>query len=120
MALTALIRSIVGYLLAWLLATPPAAALLGWLTDTAGWRFDVDRATGWLTVLLYGVVVYVGNKLGSRWGFINQILSLGRAKSAPVYIPNGQESVTATVTPPGAQTMVTVEDSGGTHLAAAS
>jgi hypothetical protein len=110
MALTAAIRTI----LITLIATG-----VGWLVDKLNLAglFDVQPVAeviaNMVIVFGSGLVAYTVNKLGSRWAFINYILSLGRAKSPAVYIPGDKENATAFSTPPGEQTQVVTTDADG-------
>jgi hypothetical protein len=122
MALTATIRNLVMGLIALLLSLPAVQPVIEFL-DKSGIEITPEflsmvslAVAGTVSTFILGLVTYLANKLGGRFTIINQILSLGRAKSPAAYVPNGQESVTMTTTPNKVQTDVVVEDAGGKHL----
>lgn len=115
MALTAAIRSVLIGLLAALVGTAAA-----WLSATLGVEIGPeDQLKLVLFVVTFvmtfgsGVVAYVVNKLGNKYPIVNQIMSLGRAKTGAMFVPNNKESVTATATESGNNTHITVESAAG-------
>lgn len=110
MALTAAIRT---FLMALFVAGLTWVAQAINLTD-----FDIEGTAALLagaaTTIAMGLVSYALNKLGSRWGWINSILSLGRSSTSATYVPRHAESIEVTVTPPGEQTTVTEQTDGVT------
>ena len=91
---------------------------LTWLVTRLG-IVDLDIAavadllTGVVITFGSGAVAYALNKLGSRYSWVNLILSFGRAKSSSVYVPADKEVVEVLTTPPGERTIVTASDSVG-------
>lgn len=115
MAMTAAIRNMVFALLVMLAATPAVQGVIEFLA-TAGIVIDQDWlwvAAGAISIFIAGLITYVINKLGSRWSFINMIMSLGRAKTGATYIPSNQETITVTTTPPGESTLVVSTNEAG-------
>lgn len=111
MGITAAIRSILITFI---------ASGLGWLVAALGLAegvIDVDGTAAAIAnvVVIFGsgLVAYAVNKLGSKWEWINTILSFGRARSPAIYVEKDQTSVTATVTPPGMETEVVSVDAFG-------
>ena len=119
MALTAAIRTLLIGLI-----TGLVAAAAAWLSALGVEITPEDQlkivlyVVGFVMTVGSGLVAYGINKLGSKYPWVNQIISLGRAKSPAVYIPNNKEEVTATATPPGEVTSVTTTDAEGTTSAA--
>ncbi len=115
MAITAAIRSLIITLtalgLSWLVTTLN-------LTDQIDVKAVAEVVANGIIVVGSGLVAYTVNKLGSRWPWVNQVMSLWRAKSPAVYIPNDKEEVTATATPPGEVTTVTTTSATGAEAAA--
>lgn len=113
MALTAAIRTLLIGLI---------ASGLTWLATQLALTLDVaaisETVGNVLFVVLGGLVAYVVNKAGSKYPWVNQLLSLWRAKSPAVYIPNSEESVTAIATPPGEKTVVVSTDAAGSESSA--
>lgn len=59
------------------------AALVAWLV---GQGIDVPAEWAEATILLLlGIVVFLLNKAGEKWPWINQLLSLGLSPSTPTY-----------------------------------
>jgi hypothetical protein len=115
MALTAAIRSALIGLLSALVATAAT-----FLADKVGYVISPEdqlRIVLWIVGFAItfgnGLVAWVVNKVGSKYPIVNQILSFGRAKTGAMYVPNNKESVTATATPSGEATSVTVEGPQG-------
>lgn len=108
MAITAAIRSLLIGLI---------ASGLTWLATRLALELDVatisETVGTAVFVVLSGGVAYVVNKAGSKYPWVNQVLSLWRAKSPAVYIPNNKEEVNATATPPGEVTKVTTTSAAG-------
>lgn len=108
MALTAAIRTLIIGLI---------ASGLTWLVTELGIALDVTAISETIGNVIFvvatGLVAYGVNKLGSKYPWVNQLLSLWRAKSPAVYVPNDQESVTATATPPGEKTTVVATSAVG-------
>lgn len=109
MPLTAALRSVLIALIArgitWVATTLDVALDVNAISDALGTA---------LWVFLSGVVAYAVNKLGSKYAWINLLLSFGRAKSSAVYIPSDQKAVVATETPSGVDTSVVTVDNDGT------
>ena len=110
MALTAAIRTLLITLIAMGLSW--VVEKLG-LTDQIDVQAVAETAAAAIIVVGSGLVAYLVNKLGSKFPWINQFMSLGRAKSPSVYIPNDKEVVTATATPPGEETTITTTTASG-------
>lgn len=97
-------------------------AILGvfatWLADKLpGVEIDVAAVSLWvvgfITTFGGGFVAWALNKLGSRFPWINTVLSWGRSKAPSLYIPKQAESIEATITPPGEQTRVLATTESG-------
>lgn len=119
MALTATIRNLIMSLLALLLSLPavqPVIELLAMIgfTITPEFLSAVSlTVAGFVSTFILGLVTYTVNKLGSKWGWINTIMSAGRSATSAAYVPRHAESIEVTVTPPGEQTTVTAESKSG-------
>lgn len=115
MTLTAMLRSLVQYVVAAVLSLAPVVTAVDFLIDEV--KMPIGR--GVLAVALEGFVfaAVVGGlmKLGTKYPWVNKVMSFGRSGSSPVYVPAGDVSVGATVTPSAGTTTFT---EGGTGPAA--
>lgn len=114
MTFTAMIRSFVQYVVAAVLSLGPVLAAIDFLITEV--KIPIDKTV--ITVALEGLVfsLVVGGliKLGTKFPWINKFMSFGRSGSSPVYVPAGDVSVGATVTPIG----TTVFTESGTGIEA--
>lgn len=114
MALTAMLRTFI---------ITAVGLGLGWLAQKLGLEgLDLKGAAEVIgslaTVFLAGGFAWVVNKLGSRFPILNQIVSLGRSKSPSIYVPAAADTVTATLTPPGDQTITAAVAPDGARIPA--
>lgn len=112
MTLTAMIRSFVQYAVGAILAAAPVLAALNWVTDNVGIPINTDAWRVWLEGLAFAFIVGLLMKLGEKFPWINKIMSLGRSGSSPVYVPAGDTTVGATVTPAEGTTVFTESGTG--------
>lgn len=115
MASTAAIRNMVFALLTMLAATPAVQGVINFLAS-AGIVIDADWlwvASGAISIFIAGLITYVINKIGSRWSWINMIMSFGRAKTGASYVPSNAETIAVTTTPPGEKTIIVATNEAG-------
>lgn len=112
MTLTAMLRSFVQYVVAAVLSLGPVLAVIDFLINEVKIPFDKTFITVALEGLVFSLVVGGLVKLGTKYPWINKVMSFGRSGSSPVYVPAGDVSVGATVTP-GAGTAVFTETGTG-------
>lgn len=112
MTLTAMIRSFVQYGVGSILAAAPVLAALQWVTEEVGIPVDSGAARLWLEGVVFALIVGALMKLGEKFPWINRIMSLGRSGSSPVYVPAGDTTVSATVTPTEGTTVFTESGTG--------
>jgi hypothetical protein len=112
MTLTAMVRSFVQYAVGAILAAAPVMAALNWVTEEVGIPVDTAAIRVWVEGLVFALVVGLLIKLGEKFPWINNVISLGRSASSPVYVPAGDTTVAATVTPAEGTTVFTEEGEG--------
>lgn len=112
MTLTAMLRSFSQYAVGAILAAAPVMAALNWITEEVGIPVDTGAAALWLEGVVFALVVGLLIKLGEKFPWINQVMSLGRSGSSPVYVPAGDTTVAATVTPAEGTTVFTETGTG--------
>lgn len=115
MTLTAVLRSFVQYVVAAVLSLAPVITAVDFLLDEV--KIPIDRTVLAVTLeaLVFSAVVGGLMKLGTKYPWVNKIMSFGRSGSSPVYVPAGDISVGATVTPSEGTAVFT---EGGTGPAA--
>lgn len=90
-------RSVVQFILAAIMTSTFGSKLVTLLAEVAGIDVTDPAVQAWIvnvsSAFLLGVVVYAVNKLGKRFAWVNQIFSLGMAKTGPAYVPNAEEAV---------------------------
>lgn len=111
MTLTAMVRSFVQYVVGAIFAAGPIVMGVNWLTEKVGVPVDVGVIRTWLEAVIFALVVGGLMKLGQKFPFVNQLISLGRSSSSPVYVPAGDTTVAATVAAEGT-TVFTEEGMG--------
>lgn len=111
MTFTAMVRSFVQYAVGAMLAAQPVVMGLNWLTEKVGFSVDTGAVRAWLEAFIFALIVGALVKLGQRFPLLNQLMSLGRSASSPVYVPAGDTTVAATVEPEGT-TVFTEEGTG--------
>lgn len=112
MTLTAMVRSFVQYAVGAILAAAPVMAALNWVTEEVGIPVDASAIRVWVEGVVFALVVGLLIKLGEKFPWINKVVSLGRSGSSPVYVPAGDVTVAATVTPAEGTTVFTEEGVG--------
>lgn len=112
MTLTAMVRSFVQYAVGAILAAAPVMAALNWVTEEVGIPVDASAIRVWVEGVVFALVVGLLIKLGEKFPWINKVVSLGRSGSSPVYVPAGDVTVAATVTPAEGTTVFTEEGEG--------
>lgn len=115
MTLTAILRSFVQYVVAAVLSLAPVLAVVDFLINEV--KIPIDRMVLAVTLeaIVFSAVVGGLSKLGNKFPWINKFMSFGRSGSSPVYVPAGDVTVGATVTPAAGTTVFT---EGGTGPAA--
>lgn len=112
MTWTAMLRSFVQYVVAAVLSLGPVVVAINWLIDEVKLPIDRTVIAVALEAVVFSAVVGGLMKLGTKYPWVNKIMSFGRSGSSPVYVPAGDISVGATVTP-GAGTAVFTEEGTG-------
>ena len=112
MTFTAMVRSFVQYAVGAILAAQPVVMGLNWLTEKVGFSVDTGAVRTWLEAAIFALIVGALVKLGQKFPFLNQLISLGRSASSPVYVPAGDTTVAATVGPAEGTTVFTEEGMG--------
>lgn len=112
MTLTAMIRSFVQYAVGAILAAAPVIAVLNWLTVEVGIPINNNAVRVWIEGVVFALIVGLLIKLGEKFPWINKVISLGRSGSSPVYVPAGDVTVAATVTPAEGTTVFTESGTG--------
>lgn len=112
MTFTAMLRSFVQYIVAAVLSLGPVVAVIDFLVNEV--KIPVDGMV--IAVALEGFVfsLVVGGlvKLGTKYPWVNRIMSFGRSGSSPVYVPAGDTTVAATTTPATGTTVFTESGTG--------
>lgn len=92
MAWTAVVRTLVQGVIGMLLASSVGQNLVTWLTDI-GLPFNETWLVNAVTLFLIGLIVLLVNTIGPKFGWINQIISLGLSRTGPAYVPNDADAV---------------------------
>lgn len=112
MTLTAMIRTFSQYVVIAIFASNPVITGINWVTEKVGVPVDTGAARVWLEGVLFALIVGILTKLGQKFPFINQLFSWGRSGSSPVYVPTGDTTIAATITPAEGTTVFTEAGTG--------
>lgn len=109
MTLTAVVRTVMQWGIGKLIALPVGAALIAFVVDELGWNIDEAFLVNGATALTIAGVVWLANKYGKKYPWINQILSWNLSRTGPGYVPNEADAVIVTANPSGTDTVRTVD-----------
>ena len=112
MSLTAALRSLMIWLISYLLSLIVQKTGLTGIIDIEATAETIGVV---LTGVITGLVAYGVNKLGNKYPWINQVLSFGRSKTGAMFVPAGERSVLVIATASGVPTNVTSANSAGNH-----
>lgn len=106
---TAIVRTLVQWLIARFMASAFGASLVTFFVEEIGYTPDPVAIANAATGILMVVVVYAVNTLGKRYSWINKLISLGLSRTGPGYVPNQADAVVVTANPGGTDTTVAVD-----------
>lgn len=109
----AIARTAVQYVLAKVLASAFGVTLVTALVEVVGVDVNNETVKEWIVnttaLFLLGIVVWVVNKVGKNFSWINSIISLGLSRTGPAYVPNDADAVVSVANPNGKDTVTTID-----------
>lgn len=93
MTLTAVVRTLVQWVISRALASAFGTAFVMFVTDELGLNLDIAWVSNTATLLILGIVVALVNRFGKHFAWINQFISLGLSRTGPGYVPNNADAV---------------------------
>lgn len=109
----AVARTAVQYVLAKLLSSAFGVTAVTALAEVAGVDVNDPTVKEWIVnttaLFILGIVVWVINKFGKNFSWINSVISLGMSRTGPAYVPNNADAVVSTANPNGADTIKAVD-----------
>ena len=106
---TAIVRTLVQWGIAKILASSFGVALVTFLVTEFGYTPDPAVIANAVTGVLMLVVVYLVNTLGKKYAWINKLVSIGLSRTGPGYVPNSADAVVVKANPVGADTVTAVD-----------
>lgn len=112
MTFTAMLRGFVQYIAAAVLSLAPVIAIIDFLINELAVPINPVVLAVTLEAILFSVISGGLIKLGDKYPWVNKAMSFGRSGSSPIYVPAGDVSVGATVTPSEGTTVFTESGTG--------
>lgn len=106
---TAIVRTLVQWGLAKIMASTFGVALVTFLVEEIGWVPDPAVIANTVTGVLMLGVVWAANTLGKKYAIVNKIISIGLSRTAPAYVPNSADAVAVTANPAGSDTVRVID-----------
>lgn len=105
----AVVRSGVQWLIGLAVTSTVGSGIVTFLSEQLGIELDTAWLVNTVSLFIFGIVVWLVNKFGKNFDWINRIISLGLSKTGPAYVPAGADAVLSTANPVGADTVRTVD-----------